>query len=195
MNLEGRLALAVDFRDPRILRFIIGIILLGALIFSYFNFFASSVNLEIADREQTLEMKELELRQLQGQSSDDLAMMGQRIEMYTQELEELDRFLPRQYSQEEVLEMLTGFAGSSGLQIVSLVPMAPTIDASGEYTVYDWHLTLTGRFHRLGVFFDQLTQQPMMSSISNLQVHQLKAAEGKFDNIETTFTFSAYIQP
>ena len=187
--------MAADFRDPRILRFIIGIILLGALIFSYFNFFASSVNEEITTREQTLDMKELELRELQGQTSDDLAMMGQRIEMYTQELEELDRFLPRQYNQEDILEMLTGFAGGSGLQIVSLVPMAPTVDASGEYTVYDWQLTLTGRFHRLGVFFDQLTQQPMMSSVSNLQVHQLKAAEGKFDNIETTFTFSAFIQP
>ena len=187
--------MAADFRDPQILRFIIGIVLLGALIFSYFNFFASSVNVEIADREQTLEMKELEYRQLQGQTSDDLAMMGQRIEMYTQELEELDRFLPRQYDQEDILEMLTEFAGASGLQIVSLVPMAPMVDGTGEYQVYDWQLTLTGRFHRLGVLFDQLTQQPMMSSISNLQIHQLKAAEGKFDNIETTFTFSAYIQP
>ncbi len=115
--------------------------------------------------------------------------------MYTQELEELDRFLPRQYDQADILEMLTNYSTASGLQIVSLVPMAPSVAATGEYQVYDWQLTLTGRFHRLGVFFDQLTQQPMMSSITNLQVHQLKAAEGKFDNIETTFTFSAYIQP
>lgn len=185
--------MAADFRDPRILRFIIGIILLGALVFSYFNFFASSVILEIDEREQTLEMKELELRQLQGQTTDDLAMIGQRIEMYNQELEELDRFLPRHYNQEDILDMLTDYAGGSGLQIISLVPMAPVVDS--EYQIYDWQITLTGRFHRLGVFFDQLTQQPMMSSVSNLQVHQLKAAEGKFDNIETTFTFSAYIQP
>lgn len=185
--------MAFDIRDPRILRFIIGIILLGALIFSYFNFFASSVTQEIADREQTLDMKELELRQLQGQTTDDLAMIGQRIEMYNQELEELDRFLPRQYNQEEIFEMLTDYSARSGLQIVSLVPMQPVADS--EFQVYDWQITLTGRFHRLGVFFDQLTQQPMMSSVTNLQVHQLKAAEGKFDNIESTFTFSAYIQP
>ena len=185
--------MAVDFRDPRILRFIIGIILLGALVFSYFNFLASSVNTEIADREQTLEMKDLELRQLQAQTSDDLAMIGQRIEMYNQELEQLDRFLPRQYNQEEILDMLTGYAEGSGLQVVTLVPMQPAVDS--QYSRYDWQITLTGRFHRLGVFFDQLTQQPMMSSVTNLQVHQLKAAEGKFDNIETTFTFSAYIQP
>ncbi len=185
--------MAVDFRDPRILRFIIGIVLLGALIYSYFSFFASSVSAEIAVQEQTLEMKELELRQLQGQTSDDLAVMAQRIEMYNQELEQLDRFLPRHYDQEEVLSMLTDFAGSSGLQIVSLVPMPNQPVAENQ--VYDWQITLTGRFHRLGVFFDQLTQQPMMSSISNLQVHQLKAAEGKFDNIETTFTFSAFVQP
>jgi len=185
--------LAVDFRDPRLLRFIVGVILLGALVFSYFNFFAAGVQAEIADREQILDAKEIELRNLQGQTSDDLAMMGQRIEMYNQELEELNRFLPREYSQEEVYTMLTEYATASGLQIISLVPMAPSPQT--EYQVYDWQLTMTGRFHRLGVFFDQLTQQPMMSSISNLQVHQLKAAEGKFDNIETTFTFSAYVEP
>ncbi len=185
--------MAVDLRDPRLLRFIVGLILLGALVFSYFNFFASGVQAEIAEREQTLDAKEIELRNLQGQTTDDLAMMGQRIEMYTQELEQLDRFLPREYSQEEVFTMLTEYATGSGLQIVSLVPMAPVTQS--EYGVYDWQLTMTGRFHRLGVFFDQLTQQPMMSSISNLQIHQLKAAEGKFDNIETTFTFSAYVEP
>lgn len=185
--------MAVDFRDPRLLRFILGIILLGALIFGYFNFFASDVQAEIEEREQTLDAKEIELRNLQSQTSDDLAMMGQRIEMYNQELEELNRFLPREYDQEEVYTMLTEYATSSGLQIISLVPMPPTTQT--EYQVYDWQLTMTGRFHRLGVFFDQLTQQPMMSSISNLQVHQLKAAEGKFDNIETTFTFSAYVEP
>lgn len=185
--------MAVDLRDPRLLRFIVGIILLGALVFSYFNFFAKGVNTEIADKEQILYAKEIELRELQAQSTDDLAVMGQRIEMYTQELEELDRFLPREYNQEEIFTLLTRFAAESGLQIVSLTPLPPT--AQSEYQVYDWQLTMTGRFHRLGVFFDQLTQQPMMSSISNLQVHQLKAAEGKFDNIETTFTFSAFIQP
>ena len=185
--------MAVDLRDPRLLRFIVGLVLLGALVFGYFNFFATGVTEEIAEREQTLDAKEMELRELQSQTSDDLAMMGQRIEMYNQELEELDRFLPREYDQEEIFDMLTEYATGSGLQIVSLVPLPPAVDV--EYTVYDWQLTMTGRFHRLGVFFDQLTQQPMMSSVSNLQVHQLKAAEGKFDNIETTFTFSAYIQP
>ena len=185
--------MAVDFRDPRLLRFILGVILLGALVFSYFNFFASGVQAEIEEKEQILDAKEIELRNLQGQTTDDLAMMGQRIEMYNQELEELDRFLPREYSQDEVFTMLTDYAMASGLQIVSLVPMPPTPQT--EYQVFDWQLTMTGRFHRLGVFFDQLTQQPMMSSVTNLQVHQLKAAEGKFDNIETTFTFSAYVEP
>ncbi len=185
--------MAVDFRDPRLLRFIVGIILLAALIFSYFNFFASGVSAEIEEREQTLDAKEMELRNLQGQSTDDLAIMGQRIEMYNQELEELDRFLPTEYSQEDVFTMLTDYAAASGLQVITLVPMAPATE--GAYQIYNWQITMTGRFHRLGVFFDQLTQQPMMSSVSNLQVHQLKAAEGKFDNIETTFTFSAYVEP
>lgn len=188
--------MAVDFRDPRLLRFIVGLVLLGALIFVYFNYFASGVNDEIAQLEQTLDAKELELRQLQGQSSDDLAIMGQRIEMFNQELEQLDRFLPREYNQEEVMTMLTSYSSGSGLQIVSMTPLAGRVDqTTGQINVYDWQLRLTGRFHRLGVFFDQLTQQPMMSSVSNLQVHQLKAAEGKFDNIEATFTFSAYIEP
>jgi hypothetical protein len=65
----------------------------------------------------------------------------------------------------------------------------------GEYLVYDWQVRLTGRFHRLGVFLDQLTQEMLMSAVSNLEIHQQKAAEGKFDNIEASFTFRAFVQP
>jgi len=54
---------------------------------------------------------------------------------------------------------------------------------------------LTGRFHRLGVFLDQLTQEMLMSAVTNLEIHQPKAAEGKFDNIEASFTFRAFVQP
>jgi len=65
----------------------------------------------------------------------------------------------------------------------------------GQYAVYSWQIRLTGRYHRLGVFFDQLTQETMMTAITDLNIQQLKAAEGKFDNIEASFVFSAYTQP
>jgi hypothetical protein len=35
----------------------------------------------------------------------------------------------------------------------------------------------------------------MMTAITDLNIQQLKAAEGKFDNIEASFVFSAYTQP
>jgi len=54
---------------------------------------------------------------------------------------------------------------------------------------------MMGQFHRLGVFFDQLTQQTMLTSISDLAVIQQKAADGSFDNMQATFTLSAFVQP
>lgn len=138
-------------------------------------------------------MKQMELNQLRAQTSEDMAVMAQQIEMYQQELENLDRFLPRQYSQDDVLEMLTMKAASSGIQIVNLNPLPMTLQ--GQYAVYSWQIRLTGRYHRLGVFFDQLTQETMMTAITDLNIQQLKAAEGKFDNIEASFVFSAYTQP
>lgn len=185
--------MAFDLRDPRVIRIILGIVVLAALIFVYFNFVASGVQESIAEAEDTLQMKEMELRQLQSQTSEDMARLAQQIEMYRQELQSLDRFLPRTYDQEEVLQMLTEKASASGLQILRLDPLAPSVE--GDYTVYTWDIRLTGRYHRFGVFLDQLTQETMMTSISNLQMQQLKAAEGKFDNVEATFTFSTYVQP
>jgi Tfp pilus assembly protein PilO len=180
-------------RDPRLLRFLLGLVLLAALVYVYFNYIAKGVTDGIASTEDQIEMKQMELNQLRSQTSEDMAVMAQQIEMYQQELESLDRFLPRSYSQDDVLELLTTKASNSGIQILALTPFPPTLE--GSNAVYSWQVRITGRYHRLGVFFDQLTQETMMTAISELNVQQLKAAEGKFDNIEATFVFSAYTQP
>ncbi len=184
---------AMNLRDPKLLRFIIGLVLLAALVYVYFNFIAKGTSEAISTARDTIRMKQMQLSQLQSQTSEDMAVMAQQIEMFQQELANLDRFLPRTYNQDDVLEMLTDKAASSGIQIVGLTPQPVTTE--GSYAVYSWQVHLTGRYHRLGVFFDQLTQELMMTAISDLNIQQLKAAEGKFDNIEATFTFSAYSQP
>lgn len=184
---------AIDMRDPRLLRFVIGLILLGALIYIYFNYIGKDIQESIQIAEDTYRMKEIQYQQLREQTSEDLAMIAQEVERYQQEIEMLDKFLPRNYSLEEVLEMLTEKASNSGLQILSLSPMPPAV--FGEYTTYNWQIHLMGRYHRLGVFLDQLTQQAMMTAINDMQIHQMKAAEGKFDNVEATFTFSAFVAP
>jgi Tfp pilus assembly protein PilO len=185
--------MAIDIRDARVLRFIVGILLLAAIILGYFMFLAKGLQEEIAVEQQNLDMRRIEHETLRSRTTEDLAVMAQRIEMYTQELNTLDLLLPRSYNQEEVMEMITRGAARSGLSIVSLTPMEQRMD--GEYQVYDWRVRLTGRFHRLGVFMDQLTQEMMMTAVSSLEIHQQKAAEGKFDNIEASFTFSAFVQP
>lgn len=185
--------MAIDIRDARVLRFIVGILLLAAIVLGYFMFLAKGLSEEIAVEQQNLDMRRIEHQSLRSRTSEDLAVMAQRIEMYSQELNTIDRLLPRSYDQEEVMDMLTRGAARSGLSIVSLTPMQYVIQ--DEYKIYDWRVRLTGRFHRLGVFLDQLTQEMLMSAVSNLEIHQQKAAEGKFDNIEASFTFSAFVQP
>lgn len=182
-----------DFRDPKFLRLILGLVILAGLVFVYFNFVASGVEASITQLESELEQKQIQLRSFQGQTAEDMAMMAQQIEMYQQELENLDRFLPRTYNQEEVMEMLTDKASASGLQILSLTPVAPSMQE--DYNVYTWQVHLTGRYHRLGVFLDQLTQETMMTAVTDLDIQKMRAAEGKFDNIEATFTFSTFVQP
>lgn len=175
------------------LRFIVGLVLLGGLIYVYSSFISGGLKEEISQAQDTLTMKEATYSQLRARTGEDMALLQQQIEMFTQELERLDRFLPRSYSQEAVLEMLAEKTGNSGLQVISLTPLPPIVE--GAYNVYKWNIHLTGRFHRMGVFLDQLTQEMMMTTISDVEIHQMKAAEGKFDNIEATFTFSAYVQP
>ncbi len=185
--------MAIDFRDARVLRFIVGILLLAAIVLGYSMFLAKSLREEIAVEQQNLDMRRIELETLRSRTTEDLAVMAQRIEMYTQELSALDLLLPRSYNQEDMMEMVTAGASRSGLPIVSLTPLQYRTE--GEYQVYDWQVRLTGRFHRLGVFMDQLTQEMLITAISNLEIHQQKAAEGKFDNIEASFTISAFVQP
>lgn len=180
-------------RDPRFYILILGVLLVVALIYLY----PRSISADIVDRieiaEQNLEMKQTELLSLQSGTSTDMAITEQEINRLTQQLAELDRYLPRSYDQDEVLDMLTEKAENSGLHIKVLTPLPPT--TQGDYLVYGWQVQLSGRFHRLGVFLDQLTQEMMITSVSNLSVIQKKASDGNYDNMEATFTVSAFVQP
>ena len=180
-------------RDPRFYILILGVLLIVALIYLY----PKEISADLVDRielaEQNLEMKQAELISLQSGTTSDMAIIEQEINRLTQQLAELDRYLPRSYDQDEVLDMLTEKAENSGLKIKVLTPLPPT--TQGDYLIYGWQVQLSGRFHRLGVFLDQLTQQIMITSVSNMSVIQQKASDGSYDNMEATFTVSAFVQP
>ncbi len=184
--------MAISLKDPRLYVFIFGLILIAALAWVYPNQIASDVEERIDSAEQELAMQQAELERLQASSAEDMAVTEQEINQLSQQLDELDRFLPREYDQDQVMSVLTEKAENSGLTILALTPLPPS--PMGEYLVYDWQMQLTGRFHRLGVFFDQLTQQQMITSVRDLSIQQVKASDGSFDNMECTFTVSAYVQ-
>ncbi|MCD4775643.1 MAG: type 4a pilus biogenesis protein PilO [Candidatus Aegiribacteria sp.] len=180
-------------RDPRSYILIVGVLLVAALLYLYPREFSSEITEKIERAEQNLNMKRAELSSLQSGTASDMAITEQEINRLNQQLAELDRYLPRSYDQDEVLDMLTENAENSGLQINTLTPLPPS--TQGDYLVYGWQVQLSGRFHRLGVFLDQLTQQMMITSVSDLTVIQKKASDGSYDNMEANFTVSAFVQP
>lgn len=180
-------------RDPRFYVMVIGIILVAALIYLYPREISGDIKQRIEAAEQNLEMKQAELASLQSGTASDMAILEQEINRLNQQLAELDRYLPRSYDQDEVLAMLTENAQNSGLQIFQLTPLPPSTQE--DFLVYAWQVHLTGRFHRLGVFLDQLTQQMMITSVTDLTVIQRKASDGSYDNMEANFTVSAFVQP
>ena len=180
-------------RDPRFYILIVGILLVVALLYMYPRKISSGINERIEQAEQNLNMKSAELSSLQAGTASDMAITEQEINRLNQQLAELDRYLPRSYDQDEVLDILTENAENSGLQINALTPLPPSTE--GDYVVYGWQIQITGRFHRLGVFLDQLTQQMMMTAVTDLTVIQKKASDGSYDNMEANFTVSAFVQP
>jgi len=185
--------MAISLRDPRLYVFVIGILLIVALVMIYPKKFSGEVEGRIEEARQNLELKEAELADLQSRTAEDMAVIEQEINLLEQQLGELDMFLPARYDQDDVLEMLTDRAENSGLTIVALTPLPP--GPQGEYLVYGWQVQMTGQFHRLGVFLDQLTQQILMTSVSDLSVQQQKASDGSFDNMSASFTINAFVQP
>lgn len=180
-------------RDPRLYVLIAGVLLIVGLIYLYPKSIAADLKDRIELAEQNLEMKQAELISLQSSTASDLAITEQELNLLSQQLAELDRYLPRTYNQDEVLDMLTEKADNSGLQIRVLTPLPPV--TQGDYLIYGWQVQISGRFHRLGVFLDQLTQQMMITSVTDLVVVQKKASDGSYDNMEATFTVSAFVQP
>jgi len=185
--------MAISLRDPRLYIFVIGILLIIALILVYPSKYSNDVKGRIEEAQQNLELKQADLATLQSRTAEDMAVIEQEINLLEQQLGELDMFLPAQYDQDDVLAMLSDKADNSGLTIVALTPLPP--GPQGEYLVYSWQVQMTGQFHRLGVFLDQLTQQIMMTSVSDLAVQQQKASDGSFDNMQASFTINAFVQP
>lgn len=185
--------MAISLRDPRLYIFLVGILLIIALVVLYPSKYANAVEVRIEEAQQNLELKEAELATLQSRTAEDMAVIEQEINLLEQQLGELDMFLPAQYDQDDVLAMLSDRADNSGLTILALTPLPP--GPQGEYLVYSWQMQMTGQFHRLGVFLDQLTQQIMMTSVSDLAVQQQKASDGSFDNMQASFTINAFVQP
>ena len=180
-------------RDPRFYIMLVGVLLVVALLYLYPRQFSSGITERIEQAEQNLSMKNAELSSLQSGTASDMAITEQEINRLNQQLAELDRYLPRSYDQDDVMDMLTEKAENSGLRINALTPLTPS--TQGDFLVYGWQMNLTGRFHRLGVFLDQLTQQMMITSVTDLTVLQKKASDGSYDNIEANFTISAFVQP
>ena len=84
-------------RDPRFYILIVGILLVIALIYLYPREFSSEVKIRIEQAEQNLDMKRAELISLQSGTASDMAITEQEINRLTQQLAELDRYLPRSY--------------------------------------------------------------------------------------------------
>lgn len=184
--------MTLDVKEPRMYILIIGIILIILIMVIYPKKYGNEASAALAQAQDSLSYKEMMLASLQGGNLEDMALIEQRMDDYAQQLDELERFVPRSYNRDDFLAMLTEKAENSGLTIHTLVPNPSSRD--GQYTVYPWTVAVSGQFHRLGVFFDQLTQQMLMTAITNISIEQVKSSEGSYQNMTASFSISAYVQ-
>lgn len=184
--------MTLDVKEPRIYVLIFGIILIVLVLLIYPKKYANEVSAALTQASDSLLYKEMLLASLSGSSTEDMALIEQRMDDYAQQLDELERFVPRSYSRDDFLAMLTEKAENSGLTILTLVPNPPGRD--NQYTTYPWTVEVSGQFHRLGVFFDQLTQQMLMTTVTNVTVQQVKSADGSYQNMTASFAITAYVQ-
>lgn len=145
-----------------------------AAIFIYF-FIMPAYN-ERSKLVSEIEKQDNDIR-LAEQQSAKLSALKAENERLQRRLSELQSMLPEEKEVSGLLRQISNLGIKSGLQVVSWKPKEKTVHPSKEVYEIPIDVEMRGSYHRLGLFFENITRLGRIVNISNITI---KPAEEKF---------------
>lgn len=183
----------MNVRDPQVQKGIVGMILIVALVWlifftDYLPFSRQKTSRELSELKAELQMVAGELQRLKV-AVNSLPRIERELEMLQAKWEALRGLLPRESEMSALLTDVTTAGMKAGTQFTLFEPGQP--EPYDLYTRYPIRIAVTGGYHQVGRFFDNMCNMGRLVGISDVGLSQLD--EGKEAiSVEASATISAY---
>ncbi len=183
----------MNVRDSQVQKGIVGIILVVALVWlifftDYLPFSRQRTSMELETLKNELQVVGGELQRLKA-AVNTLPRLEKELEALQAQWSALRGLLPRESEMSSLLTDVTTAGMKAGVQFTLFEPgQAEPYDL---YTRYPIRIAVTGGYHQVGRFFDNMCNMGRLVGISDIELSQL--SEGKESiSVEAAATISAY---
>ncbi|MEZ4651151.1 MAG: type 4a pilus biogenesis protein PilO [Candidatus Eisenbacteria bacterium] len=184
--------MAINARDPRVQKSILGAMLVGAVVYVYFftDWFAFTYK---ANASELSELEE-EYRELSKdlnkarQAINRLPYLEKEYELLHEKWEQGRQLLPEEEEMVEMLQKITLLGTRAGVEFTLFKPLPPR--PMQDYTEIPMEITVAGGYHQVGAFLSEVANMKRIVNVSGLEmktVEERSAREGQ----TATATFEA----
>jgi type IV pilus assembly protein PilO len=183
----------MNIRDTQVQKGILGIVLVIALVWlifftGYLPFSTRRTSGEITELRAELQSVAGELQRLKS-AVNALPKIERELEVLEAKWQALRSLLPRESEMSSLLTNVTTAGMKAGVQFNLFEP--GQAEPYELYTRYPIRVGVTGGFHQVGRFFDNLCNMGRLVGISDISLNQFE--EGKeIPTVEASVTISAY---
>ena len=183
----------MNLREPYILKGIVGFIVVIGLVWlifftDYLPFSNKRSAEEVDQLRQELQVVTGELRVLET-AVRTLPKIKAELEVLERKWEVLRGLLPLASEMSMLLTDVTTAGMRSGVEFVLFEPGAPEL--YDLYTRYPISVAVTGGYHEVGRFFNNMCNMERLVGLSNISIMQISAGEDPV-TVEASLTVSAY---
>ena len=172
------------------------VVMSGALVFVFWNFYVSPFELEMQGRRNTLETLRADINKGIN-TARQLNDFRKEVTTLEAQLEGLKAVLPEQKDIADLLNGIQNLAVQSSMTIRAVKPQPRVTKQLHE----EWPiaLELEGTYHNLGLFFDKVANSPRIINVSNVTVRGKERPEPNAtvlaECVATTYVLLAQPKP
>jgi type IV pilus assembly protein PilO len=183
----------MNLREPYVQKGIIGIILVGVLVWliffsGYLPFSLRKTSGEVQRLRNELQTVAGELQRLEA-AAKSLPRIKRELSMLEERWEILRSLLPRASEMSVLLTSVTTAGMKAGVQFTLFEPGTP--EPYDLYTRYPIRVSVTGGYHQVGRFFDNLCNLNRLVGLSQVSITQIGDGTEAV-TVEASATVSAY---
>jgi type IV pilus assembly protein PilO len=183
----------MNIKDSKVQKGIVGIIVVIALIWlifftNYLPFSSQRTSREVVELREELQVAAGELQRLEA-AVQSLPQIEKELSMLVKKWDALRGLLPRESEISTLLTNVTTAGMKSGIQFTLFEPGLP--EPYELYTKYPVRISVTGGYHQVGRFFDNMCNMERLVGISDVGLRQLTDKEAA-GTVEASATISAF---